>query len=178
MEQMHGGSAVRVDSNDGDKTIPACDALITNDPKVELVVRTADCLPLSVRDKKARAIGLIHAGWRGLEREIIAKTIRLMQKEFSSKPEDLKIFLGPHICKKHYEVKEDVASKFTKYKALTTRVDKKYLDLAGIAAFQLTKLGVKTKNIKIDKRCTFEDKSLFSYRRGDVGKNNLFLFRL
>ena len=168
MQQVHGANVVRVNAKDDGKTIPNCDALVTNDPKVELVARTADCLPLSVRDKKSRAIGVIHAGWRGLAKEIIAKTIRLMQKEFSSNPEDLEISIGPHICKKHYEVKEDVAGKFAKYRI------KKYLDLAGVAALQLTELGVRKENIKIDKKCTFEDKDLFSYRCGDLEKSNLF----
>ncbi len=170
MQQVHGNNIVRVSAKDGGGTIPDCDALITNDPKVELVVKTADCLPISVRDKETGAIGLIHAGWRGLEKEIIAKTIKLMIKEFFSKPENLTIYIGPHICQKHYEVKEDVAGKFVKYKPLVTRRGKKYLDLAGVAVFQLIRLGAKKENITIDKRCTFEDKNLFSYRRGDRAK--------
>jgi len=101
-------------------------------------------------------------------KKVIRKTVGLMIKEFSSEPENLQIFIGPHICKKHYEVKEDVSSKFKKYGV------KKHLDLAAVAALQLTELGVRKENIKIDKRCTFEDKDLFSYRCGDLEKSNLF----
>jgi len=69
-------------------------------------------------------------------------------------------------------VKKDVSSKFAKYKV------GKYMDLAGVAVLQLTELGVKAKNIKIDKRCTFEDKNLFSYRGGGGAKRNIFITKL
>ena len=170
MQQVHGDRVVRVDVGDDGKTIPDCDALITNDIKVELAVRTADCLPIAVKDKKNHALAVVHAGWRGLYKEIIAKAINRMIKEFSSNTENLKVFIGPHICKKHYEVKEDVSGKFKKYKV------GEFMDLAQVAVSQLTELGVKGKDIKIARRCTFEDKKLFSHRRGDLGKSNITVF--
>ena len=41
------------------------DGLITNLPGVVLSVRTADCIPVLLADRKRKAIGAFHAGWRG-----------------------------------------------------------------------------------------------------------------
>ena len=174
MQQVHGNNVVTVGSKDAGTVIPDCDAIITNDPKVTLGVRVADCLPISVTDKKSRTIGLIHAGWRGLEQKIIEKTLQNMIKDFSSNPKDLEIVIGPHICAKHYEVKADVSSKFSDYPgAVLGNGDKVFLDLAKVAKLQLLSLGIKEENIKIDERCTFEDKKFFSFRRDRTEKRNL-----
>lgn len=178
MRQVHGNNVVKVDHNDNGKVINNCDSLISNDPKVTLCVRVADCLPISITDKKRNAIGIIHAGWRGLDKNIIEKTIHLMTDEFSSEPEDLEVTIGPHICQKHYEVQNDVSSKFTKYAQVVFKKDEKeYLNLAKIAEAQLKSLGVKKQKIVIDGRCTFEDKSLPSYRR-DGSTNHLDVYNI
>jgi polyphenol oxidase len=166
MQQVHGNNVVRVDKNDDGKIIKNCDVLISNDPEVTLSVHVADCLPISVIDKKSRSFGLIHAGWRGLQKQIITNTVRLMIKEFSANPKDLEVTIGPHICQNHYEVKEDVSSKFIEIPGVVFRKDnKEFLDLSKVAEFQLIESGVKKENIKIDKRCTFEHTSLPSFRR-------------
>lgn len=166
MQQVHGNHVVRVSQKDDGKIIENCDGLISNDAKVTLSVRVADCLPISLTDKKTHSFGLIHAGWRGLDKKIIGKTIQLMVKEFSIDPQNLKATIGPHICQKHYEVRRDVSSKFVKYPdAVIQKESKTFLDLAQIAQAQLINNGIEKENIKIDNRCTFEDMSLPSFRR-------------
>lgn len=173
MQQIHGSNVVKVSKKDDGKVIEKCDALISNDPKVDLSVHVADCLPISLKDKKTHSFGLIHAGWRGLDKKIITKTIRQMVKEFSIDPKNLKVEIGPHICQKHYEVKNDVSSKFVKFPAaILQEKNKKFLDLAKIAEIQLINEGVKKENIKTDKRCTFEDLSLPSFRRNKTSERN------
>ena len=176
MEQVHGDSVTCVSSVDDGKIIKGCDALITNDPKAQLSVRVADCLPIWVNDKKHRSFGLIHAGWRGLHKKIIIKTIEKMVKDYNTDPKNLKVTIGPHICQKHYEVKKDVSSKFVNFSgAIIKNSGKEFLDLAGVAKLQLKNAGVDEKNIKIDKRCTFEDEKLYSYRRDKTDKRNLYI---
>jgi len=85
MQQVHGNNVVIVDSKDIGTTIPDCDAIITSDSKVTLGVRVADCLPISVTDIKGRAMGIIHAGWRGLDNGIIGKTIEEICRKFKIK---------------------------------------------------------------------------------------------
>jgi polyphenol oxidase len=179
MQQVHGNNVVRVSKEDDGKTIPNCDALITNDPGVVLCVRVADCLPISVIDKKGRGVGLIHAGWRGLENGIITKTILEIENHWKVEIGKLKIAIGPHICAKHFEVKSDVLSKFSDYpEAISEKDGKIFLDLAKIAELQLIELGVKKENITIDPRCTFEDKSLYSFRRNKTPNRNLYFMHL
>lgn len=187
MEQVHGNRVVIVGKKDDGKIIKNCDALITTDADVELCVRVADCLPIFVTDEKGQIIGLIHAGWRGLSKGIIKSTINKMENQWKMEnglhPEGrkLKIWIGPHICKKHYEVKNDVSSKFLKYpKALTLKGSsfqgsRTFLDLGEIARQQLVELGVKNKNITIDGTCTYESKDLYSFRRDGTKDRNLFL---
>lgn len=173
MRQVHGNNVVFVDSKNIGQEIQSCDGLITNDPKIVLKVSTADCLPISIVDKKTKSIGLIHAGWRGLENGIIKITIQKMVTTFSSKPSDLIVKIGPHICVKHYEIKKDVADKFLEFKySVSYKNEKIYLDIGMVAFEQFVSSGVKKENIDVSKMCTFEDSSLSSYRRGDLKKRS------
>lgn len=178
MQQVHGDRVVRVTVKDSGKIISNCDALITNDPKISLRVRVADCLPISITDNKNNSFGLVHAGWRGLKSKIIEKTVYMMMREFFVKPKDLNIKIGPHICQEHFEVKADVSSEFKDYPvAILEKSDKIFLDLAKIAELQLIEVGVKKENIKVDQRCTFEDISLYSFRRNKTYKRNTYLIK-
>ncbi len=91
---------------------PQGDALITREPGVLLVVQTADCVPILLADPKRRAIAAIHSGWRGTVRRIAAKALGRMQMEFSTKPEDVIVALGPGIGQSCYEVGTEVAAEF------------------------------------------------------------------
>jgi hypothetical protein len=87
-----------------------------------------------------------------------------MKLNFDTDPQNLIVGIGPHICQKHYEVKSDVSGYFDNIKsAVVKKGDKLYLCLYRVAKAQLIIEGVKTWNIKIDKRCTFEDKNLPSF---------------
>ena len=162
MNQVHGNNVVVVDSKNIGQVIPECDGLVTNDPNVILVVKTADCLPISITDSNQKVIALVHAGWRGLQKEIIKNSVNILRGEFNCDPKDLKIKIGPHICQIHYEVGKEVSDLFPN--------STKYLSLKDVAINQLITLGVTEENIEVDPRCTFEDLSLPSYRRGDRNK--------
>jgi|SRR3990167_3881927 len=115
MEQVHGNKVVLVSAKHLGKTIKECDGLVTNSPDVTLRISVADCLPIFFSDSEGSSIGLVHAGWRGLDNKIIEKTIRLMSKKLppssegkKTKSQRLSVYIGPHICQKHYEVKVDI----------------------------------------------------------------------
>lgn len=168
MQQVHGNNVVVVDRNYSDLT-PNCDGLITSDPEVALVVQTADCMPISIVESGNKTIGLIHVGWRGLKNGIIKNAVNLMKskKLKISRSRHFVVKIGPHICQKCYEVQDGVASQFSEIKVIN---NKKYLSLKDEAIKQLLELGIKRENIEIDKRCTYEDLSLPSYRRGDSNR--------
>ncbi len=177
MNQVHGNNVVLVTENDLGKTIKDCDGLITNSPQVLLRISVADCLPIFISDSTSNAIGIVHAGWRGLDNQIIKMAIKKMKNKWKVKTGKLKIFIGPHICVNHYEVKTDVSDKFSAYPKCILRINGKiYLDLAAVACEQLIELGVVNANIKIDSACTFETKELHSFRRGDKKGRNTYVF--
>lgn len=88
------------------------DALISNRPGIALSIRTADCLPILIADPAKRAIAAIHAGWRGTVQEIVPKTVRAMEDQFGSRPEDLVVVVGPGIGSCCFEVGPEVAGQF------------------------------------------------------------------
>lgn len=88
------------------------DGLITNTPGLLLGVLTADCLPVIVVDKKKRAVGVFHAGWRGTVKRIVEKGIGEMRRQFGSNPKNMVAAIGPGIQKCCYTVGEEVRQKF------------------------------------------------------------------
>src|SRR5205823_9856798 len=76
------------------------DGAVTNVPGLLLIILTADCVPVLVADRRKRAVGAFHAGWRGTLARIVEKGIGVMRREFSSDPADLRVAIGPciHAC--------------------------------------------------------------------------------
>ena len=91
---------------------PAGDGLITDTPGLLLAVQAADCLPVIVVDKKRRAMGVFHAGWRGTVKRIVEKGVGEMRRHFGSDPRDLAAAIGPGIQGCCYEVGEEVRTRF------------------------------------------------------------------
>jgi len=88
------------------------DGLVTDHPGLLLAMRTADCLPLLLVDRKRRAVAALHAGWRGTLRRVAEKGVGEMRRWFGSRPEDLEAAIGPGIHACCYEVGEDVREQF------------------------------------------------------------------
>lgn len=74
-----------------------CDGLITNEPDVALAAFSADCTPILLFDPARRAVGAVHAGWRGTAAGIAAKAVEAMVREFGTDPADLCAAIGPCI---------------------------------------------------------------------------------
>lgn len=179
MRLNHGNNVVAVSKKDSGEIIENCDGLITKDTKIYLKVSAADCLPIAIFDPFTNSIGLVHAGWRGLENGVIENAVSLMKEKYGSRVDKIVVFVGPYICQRHYEVKDDVYKKFLDYpSAIKSAKGKTFLDLGAVAKKQLASSGVKSKNIQFDGRCTFEDKTLCSFRRGDVNKHTYFYLRI
>jgi purine-nucleoside/S-methyl-5'-thioadenosine phosphorylase / adenosine deaminase len=83
------------------------DGLITNLPGVVLTVRTADCIPVLIVDRKRKAVGAFHAGWRGTFARIVEKGVGETRAKFGSEPKDLLAAIGPGVHRCCYEVAED-----------------------------------------------------------------------
>ena len=158
---------------------PNTDGLITNTPGVTLVTSHADCPVIFILAPKKRAIGLVHAGWRGTVKEIPKEAVNMLISEFGSDPTEIVCCIGPSICKDCFAVKNDVAEKFRDVGFININriVFEKNgvfnIDLNEANKQTLIKSGVKEENIIISDICTKCNKDmLFSHRAvqgGDRG---------
>lgn len=167
---VHGTTISIVDEKDKGKIIPNTDALITDKQNIFLTVTVGDCAPVYFFDKKKKIIGLAHAGWRGVAKNISMSMINKMTTEFRSNPEDIIVYIGPHLQKCHFEIKEDIISQFDNQYILNKNGVTK-VDLLSILKQQLLLVGVRSENIHSSNECTFCDETkYFSYRRDKPDK--------
>ena len=190
-QQTHSINVRRVGKEDRGKGIfrernyTDVDALITNEEGVILTAFSADCVPILFYDKGHRAIASCHSGWRGTHGRILARVIEAMQREFSSKPEEIYIAIGPSICKNCYEVSEDVGEAFleafpalreeTKNVSPIERVseEKFHIDLWELNRIIALEAFIPPENISISGYCTMERPDLFFSHRYSQGKRGV-----
>jgi len=110
LKQVHSTRVVVIDSPVKTGTMIQCDgdALVTNQPQLVLIVRTADCVPVLLVDHESGVIGAIHAGWRGAVDDIVPKTIQACVEQFGSDVAHMHVAIGPSIGPCCYEVDEQV----------------------------------------------------------------------
>jgi copper oxidase (laccase) domain-containing protein len=84
--QVHGARVAAVNSNDLAVVQPATDGLLTATPGLPLVMAFADCTPILLYDPVRRAVGMVHAGWRGTVAGICQAAVDGMVAAFGSDP--------------------------------------------------------------------------------------------
>ena len=157
------------------------DALISAQPGLALAIRTADCLPVLIADPRNKTVAAVHAGWRGIVREVAPKAIDVMTRQFGSRPEDLTVVLGPAIGACCFEVGPEVAVQFTalfpERQDLAVRTK---IDLAEAVVRQLRRIGVLEGHIGASRLCTYcQSTSFHSYRRdGDAAGRMISAIRI
>ena len=90
----------------------AGDGLITNARGVLIGVKVADCYPIILADRRKKAVGVFHAGWRGTVQRIVEKGVGEMRRQFGCRPQDLVAVIGPGIGACCYEIGEEVEARF------------------------------------------------------------------
>ncbi len=152
-EQVHGSSVALIDrSSEGPEPIAGCDALVTRMPRVALVVRSADCLPLLIRDPIRRIVGIAHVGWRGLAAHLPFRLVAALRVASNSRPAGLRVAFGPSIRACCYEVSDDFAR--WAHPFVQRRDGRLTCDLIGLARHQLEASGVRPKAITDSGICT------------------------
>lgn len=148
------------------------DALVTNQPQLLLVVRTADCVPVLLVDDKIGVIGAIHAGWRGAVGGIVSKTIQTCVEHFGSNAAHMHVAIGPSIGPCCYEIDAQVVEPLqTHYPdwlgvLQETRGGKAMLDLKMLIWHQVLASGIPEQHMERIEECTrCRDDLFFSYRR-------------
>jgi YfiH family protein len=171
LKQVHGSRVVEVRAGDDPRAVLAeqADALVSSAPGVTLGVVTADCVPVLLVDPQAPAVGVAHAGWRGLQAGVVQAAIERMGQLYGSAPARLLAATGPCIGACCYEVGADLAAGFQGIpRAVVPRPGRRpHLDLAVAVRHVLVSAGVPGSSIAQPVGlCTHCQRELFfSYRR-------------
>lgn len=139
---------------------PDADAHFTREPRAALCIRTADCIPVLLFEPHSRTIAAVHAGWRGIENEIILKTCARLKSEGMTLT-DAYAWIGPHIGPESFEVGQDVATqleqRFQNVSGFSDRStsllphskpEKARVDLLSIARAQLLSVGLSQARVR------------------------------
>ena len=180
------------------------DALITNKKNLYIFLLTADCAPVIIYDPVKRAVGLVHAGWKGVDEEIVNKVIKRLREKYKSKAKDLVIGIGPSARRDSY-IKENPSQRNkVEWKGFIKKVMTRKgrhpgfssgsremlkknqhdegegfykVDFVGLCKKQLVESGIKRKNILDCGIDTIKDSRFFSHYREkgmDIGKQGRF----
>lgn len=164
MDQTHSST---VNFIYGNKQIyKSTDALITSNRDIALQVKVADCMPIFIFDKKSSFFGAIHAGWRGLANGIIENSIELL-KEQDFNLRNIKVFIGPSISKRNFEIQNDVMEYFDS-KFSIVKDGKIFLSLQEVAIDKFASYGIS--DILNTNECTYDNLNYHSYRRDKTDK--------
>lgn len=175
--QAHQTRIVNVSSITKKEELLETDALITNEKNICIAVMSADCVPILLYDKKNRAVGAVHSGWRGTVAKIIEKTLHGMHAAFGTIGENIIAAIGPSVCQDSYEVGTEVVSEFINVFGNESGLmipqanGKAKLDLWKANKIQLLSFDVKESNIEISDLCSVKNnRNFFSARKGDTGR--------
>jgi polyphenol oxidase len=150
------------------------DAIISDDPSAAIAVRVADCVPILLAEETGRAVGAIHAGWRGAMHRAPIEGVKAMLERFGVRPARLIAAIGPSIGPCCYEVGESVRASFVEaghHPDLLSRwffmtpSGKLHLDMWKATRDQLEGAGIPASRIHSADLCTKTHKEFFhSYR--------------
>jgi len=153
-----------------------CDGLVTQKNELGLLVTHADCQAAIFFDPVQRAIGCVHAGWRGNVQNIYEETVKKMGNLYGSKASDLLVGISPSLgpcCGEFVNYQKELPESF-----LPFQVKPLYFDLWEVARFQLRQAGILPHHIEMASECTrCNSTDFFSYRRQkEVGRHGTVVF--
>jgi YfiH family protein len=181
LTQIHSDKVVCLDQIVPRETLPEGDALITKLPGIIIGVKTADCMPILVCDKKVRVVAAIHAGWRGLAAGIVQKTLAKMMRQYGCRFENMEFAFGPCISETNFEVGPEVLDQFretygVRFSYHQQPGKKAHLDLVATARMIFEDFGFYHRNMGEIGLCTFEREDLFFSHRRKAGEGRQFNF--
>ena len=166
------------DNADADGVFTACKG-------IALCIRTADCVPVlfaGFQGKTAAVVGAVHCGWKGAYGGIIKNAVYMLANKFAIDADAILAVIGPSICKKCYEVKEDFLNLFLNQNSLNINFFQKkieagknkiFFDLKSYIKNELVLNGLNCRNVFDINKCTMENEDFFSYRRNKTDKRQV-----
>ena len=171
---------------EGSSQVAEADAHWTSEINKALVVLTADCTPILIHNRISKCISAIHAGWRGVEKEILLKTLLLMQQK-NNVASAFEIWIGPHILQDSFAVDLDVLNQLlASYKGANAESVfykeniKYYVNLSEILRSQVNAALTSMPQLNFLMADTLTDPRFNSFRRDKnlSGRNISFIVRL
>lgn len=161
------------------ETIEGVDAVMTNVERLCIGVSTADCIPILLYDPVHRAVGAIHAGWRGTVLRIVQKAVEAMHDAYGTEAADLQAVVGPGISLDSFEVGDEVFEQFEtagfEMQAISRRDAKWHIDLPACNRIQLQEAGVREEHIQMTDICTYQQhEHYFSARRLGIQSGRIY----
>jgi YfiH family protein len=170
LSQVHGRVAHVLSGNEVQSmlVLREGDALVSRAKGLACAVRSADCVPVLLADRRSGAVAAVHAGWRGAVNGIVSSAIEAMRV---IAPDPVLIAaIGPHISLAAFEVSDDVAETLLKASRDPHVVDrsraKPHVDLRRMLRAELHDQGLAQAAIDDVWGCTvLEPERFFSFRR-------------
>jgi YfiH family protein len=170
LSQVHGPVARTLDGSEAQSALINLegDALLSCAPGLACGVRSADCVPVLLADRRSGAVAAAHAGWRGAVQGVVRATIDALRALVPNP--DLIAAIGPHISLQAFEVSADVAETILNASLDPHIVDrshqKPHVDLRRMLRAELHAQGLDDAAIDDVWGCTvLEPERFFSFRR-------------
>ena len=145
------------------------DGLVTDVSGLPLFVFSADCITVLLCDPVRRAVGAVHAGWRGTALGIVKKAVDTMTAVYGTNPADLLAAVGPGIGPCCFETHADIpdslrstlGSEAEPFIRPLAAPGKFSVDLKGANARWLERAGLRPEHIALCRACTGCDRARF-----------------
>lgn len=164
-----------------DVSFAETDGVVVVAPGVPVMLMFADCTPVVLYDPKRHVGAVVHAGWRGTAQSIAYKAACLLQEEYGCRAEDLVGVIGPAVGGCCYEVSDEVVEAVSgtvgmdsQFFVQVNAAGRPQVDLQTVNQLQLEEAGIRAlETLGYCTRC--EEADLFSYRRGENGRQMALL---
>jgi polyphenol oxidase len=166
IKQIHGDNIVRLPIREDVEA----DGSFTALKGVVCEVITADCLPIVFTDRSGTTAGIVHAGRRGLYKNIISRLVNALQ----APADDILVWIGPGISGESYLISKEIKDEFVgSYPSCETAFlpgekGSYHMDLYRIAKIQLKETGIPEGNISGAGWDTYRDNLFHSARREGI----------
>lgn len=172
VKQVHGDAVVRDPEPTAVDFQPEqeADGTCTREKGLALVVKTADCQPILMADRRGRAIAALHSGWRGNAVNFPITGLERFCEAYDLEPGDILAVRGPSLG--------PAAAEFVNFDkewppafAAWFDAERRTMDLWNLLRHQLMTAGIPPGNIFSLDLCTHSLPQLFfSHRRGHTGR--------